>query len=62
MESRWQETGDDIVKQPENGADTVLTIDATMQRISEEAIKNSVEATKASAGQCCDHGGRFWAR
>lgn len=41
---------DNIVKQPKDGEAITLTIDLTMQRIAEEALKNSVESTKANSG------------
>lgn len=41
---------ENIVKQPIEGQDITLTIDTTIQRIAEEAIKNGVEKTKSPNG------------
>lgn len=43
-------TADNILSNPERGDNIVLTIDSTMQRITEEAIKNAVEKTNSTGG------------
>ena len=43
-------TGDDILRQPVDGEDITLTLDATMQRLSEEAIRSAVESTNSPGG------------